>query len=269
MEPQPESSFGPARRQQPQQPQQRDAWSSLAGPSRLTVNSPSGQLTAEGFVVCCSIWYSAAPAPPSSSGVALRPIVRACTRARPPGAGWVCAAVRPAAPARAAGARPHARTRKCAADAGGCRFWRPWPGSCACCIITLLTAYFIWAVLTIFTTFPSTATACGAAFNIWAFCLAVVVVIPFLGCLTSIVANLSSLPGLMAVPPVINLAMALWGMYLWSQMGDRSLVGRVSVCLPMYVCARACARASMQTHVCTRTRWATGGSVLMGLNPQP
>jgi hypothetical protein len=83
------------------------------------------------------------------------------------------------------------------------------------------------------------------------------------------VANLSSLPGLMAVPPVINLAMALWGMYLWSQMGDRSLVGRVSVCLPMYVCARACARASMQTHVCTRTRWATGGSVLMGLNPQP
>jgi hypothetical protein len=79
-------------------------------------------------------------------------------------------------------------------------------------------------VLTIFTTFTSTTTPCGAAYNIWAFCLAVVVVIPVLGCLTSIVANLSAMPGLMAVPPVINLAMAMWGMYLWSQMGDKCMM---------------------------------------------
>jgi hypothetical protein len=79
-------------------------------------------------------------------------------------------------------------------------------------------------VLTIFTTFTSTTSPCGAAYNIWAFCLSVVVVIPVLGCLTSIVANLTAMPGLMAVPPVINLAMALWGMYLWSQMGDKCMM---------------------------------------------
>ena len=47
----------------------------------------------------------------------------------------------------------------------------------------------------------------SASFNIWAFCLAVVIIIPVLGCCTSILANITSLPGLMAVPPVINLAM--------------------------------------------------------------
>jgi hypothetical protein len=34
-------------------------------------------------------------------------------------------------------------------------------GSCACCIISLLIAYFIWAVITIFSTYDSTTTACG------------------------------------------------------------------------------------------------------------
>ena len=95
---------------------------------------------------------------------------------------------------------------------------------CACVIITLLITYFIWAVITIFTTFESTGTACGASYNIWAFCLCVVLIIPILGCLTSVVANITALPGLMAVPPVINLAMAVWGMALWIQMGDTCML---------------------------------------------
>ena len=107
---------------------------------------------------------------------------------------------------------------------------------CACGIVTLVIAYFIWGVITIVTSYDSTTTSCGAAHNIWAFCLSVVIVIPILGCMTSIIANVTSLPGLMAAPPVINLAMAIWGVLLWTKMGETCMMAlEVSSTQPRHV----------------------------------
>jgi len=90
----------------------------------------------------------------------------------------------------------------------------------ACCLISLLVAYFVWAIITVFTSEGASASECGAAFNIWAFCLTVVIIIPILGCVTAVVAALARMPGLQAIPPLINLAMAVWGMVLWGGISE-------------------------------------------------
>ena len=55
-------------------------------------------------------------------------------------------------------------------------------------------AYFVWSVITIFTNYESTATPCGAAYNIWAFC----------ECLLYLLPTLHTIPtyGLMSVLPI-------------------------------------------------------------------
>ena len=121
---------------------------------------------------------------------------------------------------------------------------------CACCLISLFVAYFIWAVcscplklsipchmyqfiggaeptaaarvqfLTVFTSAAAADSSCGGEFNIWVFCLTVVIIIPILGCITAIIAALAKMPGLQAIPPLINLGMAIWGMVLWGSISD-------------------------------------------------
>ncbi|EKX32335.1 hypothetical protein GUITHDRAFT_166724 [Guillardia theta CCMP2712] len=48
----------------------------------------------------------------------------------------------------------------------------------------------------------------------------VMILVPVLGTLSAIIAAFTTLTGLTAVPPLINLSMAIWGIMLWSSMGD-------------------------------------------------
>ena len=85
----------------------------------------------------------------------------------------------------------------------------------ACCLVSLLLAYVIWALITIFTSGDAVSTACGEKFNIWLFCLVTVIIMPLVGCVTSLVANLGGIPMLMMIPPVVNLFFFFWGFLMW------------------------------------------------------
>lgn len=67
--------------------------------------------------------------------------------------------------------------------------------ACVCCLISLLIAYFVWAIMTIVGAPEVPESDCGAKYNIWTFCLTVMIIIPILGCITSIIATLSKTPG--------------------------------------------------------------------------
>lgn len=87
-----------------------------------------------------------------------------------------------------------------------------WAVCCICCLVSLFIAYVIWAVMTIVTSGDAANTPCGETYNIWAFCLATVIVMPLVGCILSLVANLGGIPQLMAIPPIINLGFFIWSL---------------------------------------------------------
>ena len=59
---------------------------------------------------------------------------------------------------------------------------------CVCTLVSLLIAYLVWAISTVVYSKESTESDCGAMANIWLFCLIVVIMMPLLGCITSIIS---------------------------------------------------------------------------------
>jgi len=81
--------------------------------------------------------------------------------------------------------------------------------------VSLLIAYIIWSLLTIFNSEDVAATDCGVQYNIWLFCLLTVIIMPLSSCVLSMIANLGGIPVLMAIPPVVNLGFFVWGFFMW------------------------------------------------------
>jgi hypothetical protein len=56
---------------------------------------------------------------------------------------------------------------------------------CVCALLSLLIAYLVWAMITIVYSVDSANSECGVEFNLWVFCLTVVIIVPILGCVAS------------------------------------------------------------------------------------
>ncbi|EKX51936.1 hypothetical protein GUITHDRAFT_134253 [Guillardia theta CCMP2712] len=130
---------------------------------------------------------------------------------------------------------------------------------CVCCCLSLLIAYIIWALVTIFVTFGrvtrarrrreraserkeggrkrggggeageggegegvgSTSSACGASYNIWAFCLTAVVIMPLIGFIISLTRNNREGASILQFAlAMVNLGISVWGMWLWASISN-------------------------------------------------
>merc|ERR1712216_480516 len=98
---------------------------------------------------------------------------------------------------------------------------------CLCIFVTIVIAYFIWAVVTIFDTADAYAVPCAEDSNIWVFSMAFVIVAPVLGCCVSIIqAILRSVDNnamffMQFIPGCITLVLSVWGVLLWANMTEQ------------------------------------------------
>mmetsp|Transcript_48808 Transcript_48808/g.78647 ORF Transcript_48808/g.78647 Transcript_48808/m.78647 type:complete len:299 (+) Transcript_48808:136-1032(+) len=123
-----------------------------------------------------------------------------------------------AQPGAGAGDDPFASIRGNNAEGSlfGGAFWAiAFAVCCACAVVSFFVAYIIWALLTITSSGDVAATPCGAEHNIWLFCLLTVIIMPLSSCVISLIAQLGTLPMLMAIPPVVNLGFFVWGFFMW------------------------------------------------------
>jgi len=95
---------------------------------------------------------------------------------------------------------------------------------CLCIFVTIVIAYLIWAVITIFDTSEASSVACAEDSNIWIFSVAFVIIAPLIACLVSIMQafmrNVDGSPNMIMgfIPSCVTLVLAVWGVLLWANM---------------------------------------------------
>ncbi|EKX51937.1 hypothetical protein GUITHDRAFT_102548 [Guillardia theta CCMP2712] len=93
---------------------------------------------------------------------------------------------------------------------------------CVCCCLSLLIAYIIWALVTIFVTFGRVyIERVRASYNIWAFCLTAVVIMPLIGFIISLTRNNREGASILQFAlAMVNLGISVWGMWLWASISN-------------------------------------------------
>ena len=99
-----------------------------------------------------------------------------------------------------------------------------WAFLCACCcgclLVGLVIAFYVWAIITLVTAAPSNQSECGKSHVMWEYCITVVVFMPILGIVVNVIAASTKSTGLLAIPSVISLGLAIWGIVLWARLGE-------------------------------------------------
>jgi len=97
---------------------------------------------------------------------------------------------------------------------------------CMCIFLTIVIAYFVWAIITIFDTAEAYSVECSENSNIWLFSMSFVIVAPVIACAVSIVQHFvrrtddSGYTQIVVgvIPTCVTLVLAVWGVMLWANM---------------------------------------------------
>ena len=91
---------------------------------------------------------------------------------------------------------------------------------CFCLFLGIFVAFFVWAIVTLVVSAPSKETECGRQHYMWEYCITVVIAMPILGIIFNAILAATKMPGLAVIPGIISVAITIWGIVLWSQLGE-------------------------------------------------
>ena len=86
---------------------------------------------------------------------------------------------------------------------------------CVCLLVGLSIAFFVWIIMTMIISYPSTETKCGKLHNLWQYCATVLIMMPLAAVTVNIIALCTRTAGLTVIPGVISLAVSIWGILTW------------------------------------------------------
>jgi hypothetical protein len=91
---------------------------------------------------------------------------------------------------------------------------------CASLLVGLFIAYSVWTIVTLVESAPSKESECGRHHLMWEYSTMVSVVNPVLGIILIVIRDATQNMWLAAIPGTIGVAVTIWGIVLWSQLGD-------------------------------------------------
>ena len=91
---------------------------------------------------------------------------------------------------------------------------------CGCIFLSLIIAFYVWAIVALTTSAPSTQSECGKLHFVWEYCITVVVIMPILGIVVNVIVASTQAAGLAAIPTLIGFAVAVWGVVIWATLGE-------------------------------------------------
>mmetsp|Transcript_11672 Transcript_11672/g.32508 ORF Transcript_11672/g.32508 Transcript_11672/m.32508 type:complete len:311 (+) Transcript_11672:71-1003(+) len=93
---------------------------------------------------------------------------------------------------------------------------------CVCVFVGLWIAFIVWAIVTLVVSAPSAQSDCGRVHLMWEYVISVIVVQPILICCSNLLLAATQMVALAVIPSFLSLGLGIWGIAIWSQLGECS-----------------------------------------------